>query len=305
MSGDGGPIRVSGAPEASTIPGTLHVGTAGFSYPDWAGPVYGGRQPPGPAALAFLAAHVGLLEVNVSHYRIPAPTTASSWLRATEARAGFRFTAKLWRGYTHGPEKPTQKDHAAMLAFLGALAADGRLLGVLAQFPPSLHAAPRTEAYVLRLADHVAPHRLAVEFRDASWDRDDVRAGLAEAGIAWVVADLPEGPRSVVPRPVTTAPLAYVRLHGRSPAWSEPGVGRDRRYDYLYGPDEIAPWLERIARLRSQAERTVVVANNHYGGKAMANALEILAGAERRRVAVPPSLLAAYPRLAEVAEPSA
>jgi uncharacterized protein YecE (DUF72 family) len=264
--------------------------------------VYGGRSPPGPEALAFLSRHVDLLEVNVSHYRIPAPSTAASWLRATAARPGFRFTAKLWKGYTHGPETPTKADHEAMLAFLAALAADGRMLGVLAQFPPSFRASARTEAYVHRLAGHVAPHALAFEPRDASWDRDDVRAGLAERGIAWVVADLPPLPRALPPRPHATAPLAYVRFHGLNPAWGEPGSSRDRRYDWLYSPEELAPWLERIASLRRRAEQVVVVLNNHYSGKALVNALEIKAATEGARVPVPASLLEAYPRLASVAE---
>jgi uncharacterized protein YecE (DUF72 family) len=147
---------------------------------------------------------------------------------------------------------------------------------------------------------------LAVEFRDVSWDTDEVRAGLAEHGIAWVAADLPPGPRAIVPRPVATAPLAYVRLHGRSPAWYEPGAGRDRKYDHLYEPQELLPWLDRIARLRERAARVVVVANNHYAGKALANALEIKAAAEGGPVDVPAALLEAYPRLAAIArEPTA
>jgi uncharacterized protein YecE (DUF72 family) len=304
--GDGGPVSVAGSPPPSTKPGTLHVGTAGFSYPDWAGPVWGGRAPAGPQALAALSGWVDLLEVNVSHYRIPAVSTAASWLEAVAPRGDFRFTAKVWKGFTHGPERPTHKDLADLLAFFAALAADGRLLAALAQFPPSFRATPRREAYVHRLKDHLAPHPLAVEFRDASWDTDEVRAGLAERGIAWVAADLPPGPRAIVPRPVATAPLAYVRLHGRSPAWYLPGAGRDRKYDHLYDAAELLPWLDRIERLRERAARVVVVTNNHYAGKALANALEIKAAAEGGAVEVPAALLAAYPRLAAVArEPAA
>ena len=301
MSGGGGSTSVAGSPPPSTKPGTLHVGTAGFSYPDWAGPVWGGRAPAGPKALAALAGFVDLLEVNVSHYRIPTPANAASWLEATSPRADFRFTAKLWKGFTHGPERPTTEDLAAQLAFFAALASDGRFLGVLAQFPPSFRATPRREAYVHRLTDHLAPHPLAVEFRDVSWDTDEVRAGLAERGIAWVAADLPPGPRAIVPKPVATAPLAYVRLHGRSAAWYEPAAGRDRKYDHLYGAQELLPWLDRIERLRERAARVVVVANNHYAGKALANALEIKAAAEGSPVPVPAPLLAAYPHLASIA----
>ncbi len=303
MSGVGDTESLAEAPRASTKPGTLLVGTAGFHYPDWIGPVF----PPGagragrPHPLTLLSRWVDLLEVNVSFYRIPSPETASGWLARTAARPGFRFTAKLWRGFTHGPERATRGDLAAFLRFLRALEADGRLDAVLVQLPPSFRATSRTEAYVRRLSTHLEGRPLAVEPRDVSWDRAEVRASFAEAGIAWVAADLPQGPRSVPPGDHVTSPLAYLRLHGRSPAWYTPRVGRDARYDHLYGPEEVRAFAARIAELRRRAERVVVVANNHPSGKALVNALELRAAAGAAEVLAPASLLAAYPRLAESA----
>lgn len=298
-----GPESVATPLPPSTNPGVA-VGTAGFSYPDWIGPVFprGGTEPP----LAALARWVDLLEVNVSHYRTPSPRVAQGWLAATAAWPSFRFTAKLHRGYTHGPAAPTRADHAAQRAFFDALAADGRLLAVLAQFPPSFRPGPRARAYVVRLADHVRPHPLAVEFRHDAWDADDVRDALAQAGIAWVVGDWTRGPGWIEPRDLVTAPLAYVRLHGHSPHWYRPGVGRDARYDYLYGPEELAAWQARIARLRRAAATVVVVANNHFGGQALANALELRAALRGAPVPAPASLVRAFPRLAAsvVAEPA-
>jgi uncharacterized protein YecE (DUF72 family) len=276
-----------------------------FSYPDWIGPVYERAASGGARALAALARWVDLLEVNVSHYRVPDAAVASRWLAATADRPTFRFTAKLWRGYTHGPEQPTRADHAAMRSFLDALAADGRLDAVLAQFPPTLRADARARAYVVRLVEHVRGHRLAVEFRHDSWDRDDVRDELTRAGASWVVADWTPGPGWIDPRPLATSPLAYVRLHGRSEAWYQRGVGRDRRYDYLYAADELAAWVARIRRLREVAASVVVVANNHYGGQAVANALELKALLAGARVPGPASLVAAFPRLESSVDPVA
>lgn len=298
---ESGRDSLAGSPPPSTKPG-IAVGTAGFSYPDWIGPVYP-RGTAGARALPMLARWVDLLEVNVSHYRIPPPATARGWLAATADRPAFRFTAKLWRGYTHGPPAPTRADHAAQRAFLDALAEDGRLDAVLAQFPPSFRAGPRERAYVARLAGHVAGHRLAVEFRHASWDTDDVRASLSDAGVAWVVGDWTPGPGWIEPRDLVTAPLAYVRLHGRNPAWYRRGVGRDTRYDYLYGPEELAAWHDRVRRLRAVAASVVVVANNHFGGQAVANALELRALLAGQRVPGPASLVAAFPRLADRVDP--
>ena len=292
---------LAGSPPPSTKPG-IAVGTAGFSYPDWIGPVYP-RGAAGAHPLTLLARWVDLLEVNVSHYRIPAPATARAWLGATADRASFRFTAKLWRGYTHGPPTPTRGDHAALRAFLDALAADGRLDAVLAQFPPSFRAGPRERAYVARLARHVEGHRLAVEFRHDSWDTDDVRAALTDAGTAWVVGDWTPGPGWIEPRPHVTAPLGYVRLHGRHPAWHRRGVARDTRYDYLYGPEELRAWVERVRQMRAAAASVVVVTNNHFGGQAVANALELRAMLGGTAVPGPASLVAAFPRLAACVVP--
>ena len=302
MTGAGGGESVACEPTPSTKPaGQVLVGPAGFSYPDWVGPVYAPSEARGRAPLGRVAAWLDLLEVNVSYYRIPAPRIALGWLETTASRPDFRFTAKLWRGYTHGPETPTQADHRAMCAFLDALGADGRLVALLAQFPPSFRASSRTEAYVLRLADHFPGRPLAVEFRDVSWDRDEVRMALAERGIAWVVADLPPGPRSVPPRDVAQAGLAYLRLHGRNEAWYRPGVGRDRRYDHLYGLEALDDFAARIRRLQQEAARVVVVTNNHFSGKAIVNALELKARLGSGPVTVPERLAIAYPRLRTLA----
>jgi uncharacterized protein YecE (DUF72 family) len=244
---------------------------------------------------------VDLLEVNVSHYRIPEPRTAETWLRRTAARPGFRFTAKVWRGFTHGPEKPSALDLAAMRAFFAALASDGRFLAALAQFPPSFRRGERELGYVLRLADHFEAFPLACEFRHPGWDHADVLGSLAARGIAWVVPDFPAGPRAAPVGAHVTSDLAYVRFHGRSAAWNRPGAGRDEKYDHLYDAQELAPWRDRIEEMRRLAARTVVVFNNHYSGKALVNALEWKAADAGERVEVPPSLVAAFPRLERIA----
>ena len=79
---------------------------------------------------------------------------------------------------------------------------------------------------------------------------------------------------------------------------------KDRRYDYLYSADELAGWVDRIASLAAGARDVFVIANNHYRGKGLANALELKAMIEGEKVEAPPDLLAEYPRLAERTRPA-
>jgi uncharacterized protein YecE (DUF72 family) len=66
------------------------------------------------------------------------------------------------------------------------------------------------------------------------------------------------------------------------------------RYDYLYPPDELAPWIERIKVIDSQARDTYIVTNNHYLGKATGNALQIKAILRGEPVSAPPTLVHRY-----------
>jgi uncharacterized protein YecE (DUF72 family) len=46
------------------------------------------------------------------------------------------------------------------------------------------------------------------------------------------------------------------------------------RYNYLYSRDELTPWVEKVKQLSTE---TVVVRgyfNNHYGARAVVNAIE-------------------------------
>jgi uncharacterized protein YecE (DUF72 family) len=239
---------------------------------------------------------VTLLEANVSHYRVPSPATALSWLRRTE-RLGTRFTAKVPRSFTHEAGEPPEEERRATAAFLEALGSDGRLLAALAQFPPSFRASSRALARVLSIAGALAPLPVAVEFRHRSWDHDDVRAALAERGVPWVAADALPDERTIEPRAIVTSPLAYLRLHGRNPSWYEPGVGRDRRYDHHYSATELGPLVEVADRMAVEAKDVVVVLNNHFAGQAMANALQMRFALEGVVPEIPPSLVARHPVL--------
>jgi uncharacterized protein YecE (DUF72 family) len=93
-------------------------------------------------------------------------------------------------------------------------------------------------------------------------------------------------------------PVGYVRVHGRNNRDRfRREAGRDARYDYLYTARELEPWVERIHTLEEgPTEDLYVVTNNHYRGKAAANALMLSAMTGGVAVAAPPQLVEAYPQ---------
>ena len=282
----------------------IRVGTAGWSYPDWEGIVYPRRKPPGFHPLRFLARFVACVEVNSTFYGTPRPGAAERWLDCTRERPAFRFTAKLHRSFTHEPlaEQDTalQARASAFLDGIEPLRAAGRLAAVLVQFPLSFTWTAGAERRLERLEGCFAHIPLVLEVRHGSWFARKPLATIERLGFSLANIDLPASKDHPPADPPSVGPLAYVRLHGRNhEAWFARGVGRDQRYDYLYAPDELDPLVGLVRRLARGHDETYVITNNHFSGKALANALEIVAALEGKPPAAPPELVAAFPRLTD------
>jgi len=100
-----------------------------------------------------------------------------------------------------------------------------------------------------------------------------------------------------------TAPVGYVRLHGRNyDQWFEPEKSSDR-YNYFYKEPELAGWKDKITRMAQKTEVVYVVANNHFQAKAGVNALQLKYMLTGQRVKAPGSLLEHYPELKQIADP--
>src|SRR6266571_1937589 len=81
------------------------------------------------------------------------------------------------------------------------------------------------------------------------------------------------------PSAEVTSPISYVRLHGRRyDTWfnDDPAVPGYERYNYLYRQEELEPWASRIRKVAERARDIFVVTNNHYQGKAVVNALQLI-----------------------------
>jgi uncharacterized protein YecE (DUF72 family) len=99
-----------------------------------------------------------------------------------------------------------------------------------------------------------------------------------------------------------TAPFAYLRLHGRSPKWFS-AKDRNERYDYLYKPESIKKVADKAERIREKAQRTMLITNKHYKGKAAVNASELKSLLRGTKVKAPEQLVEHYPELTEYTDP--
>jgi uncharacterized protein YecE (DUF72 family) len=285
----------------------IRFGPAGWDYDDWAGIVYPRPAPRGFDPLAFLATYFDAVEVNSTFYRPAAAETARRWAERVGANPRFRFAAKLSRRFTHERAAYGAAEVAEAREAFDALQAAGRLGALLVQFPWSFRRDAGAEEWLRDLFDAFGGLPLVLEVRHASWNAGETYAWLAERGVGFVNVDQPLFRSSIRPSALATSRVGYVRVHGRNYRdWFRRGAGRDARYDYLYAAEELAPWAERVREIAElpRCEDVYVVTNNHFRGQAVANAAMLESMVERRRVAVPPPLAAAYAeQLAPFAEP--
>lgn len=293
----------------STLKRVIRVGIAGWDYRDWRGAVYPDPKPRGFDPLEHLAGFFDAVEVNSTFYRPASAKVARAWCRRVAHNPDFRFTAKLWRRFTHEREAAFSTEEVRLAREApDALAEEGRLGAVLMQFPWSFKRDEATREWLADVARAMRGLPLVVEVRHASWNVPELYQGLSEQGIGFVNVDQPLFRDSLEPSALATARVGYVRIHGRNwRDWFRQDAGRDERYDYLYSASELEPWAERARSLEAQglAREIYVVTNNHFRGQQVANAAMLRSMIERRRVRVPPALLRSFAEvLAPYAEPA-
>jgi len=201
--------------------------------------------------------------------------------------------------FTHETDA-TVKDESEVRAGFDVLRDAGKLGAVLLQFPFSFHRTPENVAYLEKLLTRFADYPLVVEVRHATWNEPDFYAMLRGRGAGFCNLDQPLIGRSLKPSEKSTAAVGYVRLHGRRyDTWftDDPKVPAFERYNYLYTESELKPWAERVRAVAAESLTTFVITNNHYRGKGIVNALQLIHLLEGRRVKAPELLVEQYPEL--------
>lgn len=279
------------------------VGLAGWSYDDWNGIVYPAKRPRGFHEAAFLAQYFDTIEINTSFYAPLRPDPASHWLELISRNPRFQFTAKLWQKFTH-ETNATAEDEKAVREGFDVLRGAGRLGAVLLQFPFSFHQTTENLVRLKQLLDRFADYPLVVEVRHASWSQPEFYELLHEHGVGICNIDQPLIGKSIKPDKRVTSATGYFRLHGRRyDTWfsDDPEVPRHERYNYLYGEQELLPWADRVRNVAERTKTTFVIANNHFHGKAVVNALQFIHLLTGGKVDVPDTLRSHYPQLDTIA----
>ena len=250
---------------------TTLIGTSGFSYKDWVGPVYPEGLPKSEW-LSFYAQEFSTCELNFSYYRIPGARTLGRM--ADKVPEGFLFTVKAYRGITHERKNP-ESQIEQLVTGLAPLIDAGKFACVLIQFPYSFHANQANRDYVKRVREGFGDLPAVVEFRSREWISARTFDELRALDLGFCCVDQPRFENLVPPVAVATGPVAYVRFHGRNRAkWWQHDEAWER-YDYAYSDAELEEWLPKIRQLDEEAELTLVYMNNHWKGQAVGAARQL------------------------------
>ncbi len=286
----------------------IRVGPAGWSYPDWAGYAYPAKKPKGFHEATYLAEFFDTIEINTSFYNPIRAEHAKGWIERVVANANFMFTAKMWQRFTHEPNpsvpNPGVEDEKLVRAGFDVLRDAGKLGAVLLQFPFSFHRTAETFAYLDGVLRRFSDYPLAVEVRHATWNVSEVFELLRERGVGFCNIDQPVIGKSLEPSARATGPVGYVRLHGRRyDTWfsDDETIASFERYNYLYSEEELRPWAARVEKVAKAARDVYVITNNHYQGKGVVNALQLISMLKESKVKVPEPLRGKYPELEKIA----
>jgi uncharacterized protein YecE (DUF72 family) len=232
------------------------VGTSGWQYASWKRRFYP-KDVPQRAWLEYFSQRFPTVEVNNSFYMLPKEEAFVKW--RTESADGFVVTVKANRYITHIRRLRDPRDPVKL--FWSRARKLGPKLGpVLFQLPPGFGIdLERLEAFLKVLPK---PMRAAFEFRDESWENDDVYALLDGAGAAYVLADRPGWRMG----DVVTGGWSYIRFH------------QGRRTTPFYSRAKLRKWADHIASL--PANEVYIYFNNDELGAAIQDArtmMELLA----------------------------
>lgn len=276
----------------------IYIGIAGWSYPDWKGIVYTDSK---IDQLEFVSRFIDCIEINSTFYRPPFEKTTKSWLERTSKKTDFFFTAKLHRGFTHEGKidaEIVKQFHKGFAPFLEA----GKLKHLLVQFRYDFDDTNLNRQHLSKIVESFAgAFGLTVEVRHKSWQMPNGLDFLQQLSVSVCNLDYPTTWNSFGLQHCIVGRNGYFRMHGRNvEKWFSKEAGRDETYNYYYKENELTQIKQRIDELARAFETLTVIANNHFRGAELANALELRCLLTGQKQPVPEGLLRTYPQLAKI-----
>ena len=229
-----------------------YIGCSGFYNRHWRGIFYPDRLPQ-RAWFEYYSSRLNTLEINSTFYQFPKVERLNKWYDASPRQ--FVFSVKAPRLITHFR---SFNDCQQLLDDFYASIEEGlrdKLGCVLFQLPARLE---YSEEKLTQLCLSMRPgfHNV-IEFRHASWWRDDVLDTLHRNQVIFCNVSFPRLPEMLI----ATAPVFYMRLHG------------DEKLFYSdYDIERLSNWHEEIQQLPG-LQKAFIYFNNTAGLHGIQNAI--------------------------------
>lgn len=255
------------------------IGCSGWNYGDtpdnggWTKVFYPDKE---TKRLRYYSQFFNTAEMDASFYeKFYSHMTKGTFIGMTKATPEkFQFSVKVPEIITHVKRMDVKK--GAMISFeefldkISPLKRANKLGAILFQLPPSftVNDFKNIEQFLDRLPTN-GSYDYAIEFRNPSWGTEGPWEMLKHYNIAAVMTDSPakENLQFLSDVIITTANHSFIRFHGRNTKghyW----------YNYLYSEQELRPWVEKVKQIKEQTKTLRIYFNNHYGGKAVVNAMQ-------------------------------
>jgi len=223
----------------------------------------------------------------------------------------FVFIVKLFRGFTH-TMRATKQDILSIHAMLHPLAMEGKLEGIIIQFPYGFSNLPERRQYLNQLGSLFRQYRMFIEVRHRSWNTPGMLTFLRECGFHIVNTDLPQIRQHIPLMSEASPEAAYFRMMGRNArSWMTPwrveADGKHMisdRYNYSYSREELEGLVALLARVQGIARKSFVVFHNDPEANSLINGFQLTHMLRHdRRIQVPRNFLDAFPALQPICLP--
>ncbi len=257
----------------------IQIGTSGFSFEDWKGPVYP-AQMKDRDMLTYYERELGFhaLEVNFTYYARPSQKSLAAMSKKTSDQ--FQFAVKANKGMTHeirnretGGMVDNREIFQKFKFALAPLIEEKKLSCVLAQFPYGFFPNRENLGYLEKFREEMAEIPLVFEFRNQTWLREGTFQFLEKQGVGFCIVDEPKLQKLMPYVPRVTSDIGYFRYHGRNPNWFN--VPMSIRYNYLYSEEELKEFIPDVRTISQKTSKTLVFFNNCYSGYAAKNAAQM------------------------------